>query len=55
MKGDGTSTFLGDFVEECFEVTVNPGDTVFLPAGWIHAVRTVAVDLCVWTVFVLVN
>jgi hypothetical protein len=35
--------FLGDLVSECFELTLNAGNTVLLPGGWIHAVRMLVV------------
>ena len=33
-------TFLGDLTGECIRVDLYPGDTAFIPAGWIHAVWT---------------
>ena len=44
-EGWSTSTlqdtaFLGDLVETCTRVEINPGNTVIIPTGWIHAVFT---------------
>lgn len=33
-------TFLGDQTKECYRVDLSEGDTMFIPAGWIHAVWT---------------
>ena len=33
-------TFLGDLTGDCIRVDLYPGDTAFIPAGWIHAVWT---------------
>lgn len=32
--------FLGDLVPECYEVHLTAGNSLFMPAGWIHAVYT---------------
>ncbi|KNC87550.1 hypothetical protein SARC_00374 [Sphaeroforma arctica JP610] len=32
--------FLGDHVEQCYKVSLFPGNTLFIPSGWIHAVYT---------------
>lgn len=32
--------FLGDLTGDCIRVDLYPGDTAFIPAGWIHAVWT---------------
>ena len=33
-------TFLGDQTKECYRVDLSIGDTMLIPAGWIHAVWT---------------
>lgn len=33
-------TFFSDLVDNCYELTINAGETVMLPSGWIHAVYT---------------
>ena len=33
-------TFLGDQTKECYRVDLSEGDTMLIPAGWIHAVWT---------------
>ena len=33
-------TFLGDQTKECYRVNLSEGDTMLIPAGWIHAVWT---------------
>lgn len=33
-------TFLGDQTKECYRVDLEAGDTMLIPAGWIHAVWT---------------
>ena len=33
-------TFLGEQTKECYRVDLLEGDTMFIPAGWIHAVWT---------------
>ncbi|KAL8823894.1 MAG: hypothetical protein Q9191_005462, partial [Dirinaria sp. TL-2023a] len=33
-------TFLGDQTKECYRVDLSEGDTMFIPAGWVHAVWT---------------
>lgn len=33
-------TFLGNLTGDCIRVDLYPGDTAFIPAGWIHAVWT---------------
>jgi hypothetical protein len=32
--------FLADFVPTCFQINVLPGQTLFIPSGWIHGVYT---------------
>ncbi|OXV07217.1 hypothetical protein Egran_05015 [Elaphomyces granulatus] len=34
------TTFLGDQTKECYRVDLSEGDTMLIPAGWIHAVWT---------------
>ncbi|OKL55629.1 JmjC domain-containing histone demethylation protein 1 [Talaromyces atroroseus] len=34
------TTFLGDQTKECYRVDLEEGDTMLIPAGWIHAVWT---------------
>ena len=35
-----SSTFLGNEVDDCFRVDLSEGDTMLIPAGWIHSVWT---------------
>ncbi|KAF1806074.1 hypothetical protein FB192DRAFT_1425504 [Mucor lusitanicus] len=35
-----STTFLGDEVKECYQVKLTAGNTMIIPAGWIHAVYT---------------
>jgi len=37
--------FLGNLVSECYKVLLHPGQTFFIPTGWIHAVCTPADSL----------
>jgi len=37
-----SETFLGDMVDRCYLLKLTPGQTVFIPTGWIHAVYTPA-------------
>eukprot|EP00005_Dracoamoeba_jomungandri_P005381 CAMPEP_0174257502 /NCGR_PEP_ID=MMETSP0439-20130205/6622_1 /TAXON_ID=0 /ORGANISM="Stereomyxa ramosa, Strain Chinc5" /LENGTH=510 /DNA_ID=CAMNT_0015340603 /DNA_START=254 /DNA_END=1786 /DNA_ORIENTATION=- len=32
--------FFGDFVDSCYKLTINPGNTLLIPSCWIHAVYT---------------
>jgi hypothetical protein len=32
------SSWLGDSVDKVYELTLKPGNTAFIPTGWIHAV-----------------
>lgn len=34
------SIFFGDQVDACYKVIINPGETLFIPTGWIHGVYT---------------
>ena len=34
------STFFGDLADTCFSVTLDAGNTLIIPTGWIHAVHT---------------
>ena len=40
-------TFLGDQTNQCYRVDLNEGDTMLIPAGWIHAVWTPADSLVI--------
>jgi F-box/leucine-rich repeat protein 10/11 len=40
LSGKQGDTFFGDTVKECGRVTLNAGDTFFIPTGWIYAVYT---------------
>uniref|UniRef100_A0A2S2R0T4 [histone H3]-dimethyl-L-lysine(36) demethylase n=1 Tax=Sipha flava TaxID=143950 RepID=A0A2S2R0T4_9HEMI len=40
LSGKQGDIFFGDTVEECGRVSLNAGDTFFIPTGWIHAVYT---------------
>jgi hypothetical protein len=35
-----SNTWLGDMVDQVVKVTLNPGNTMIIPTGWIHAVHT---------------
>lgn len=35
-----SETFFGDIVDDCYRCCVHPGNTLFIPTGWIHAVLT---------------
>ncbi|KAJ1952641.1 JmjC domain-containing histone demethylation protein 1, partial [Dipsacomyces acuminosporus] len=37
---DQAVSFFAEHVKQCFEVHLKPGNTLFIPAGWIHAVFT---------------
>ncbi|KAJ1945906.1 JmjC domain-containing histone demethylation protein 1, partial [Linderina macrospora] len=39
---DQAVSFFAEHVKQCFEVRLKPGNTLFIPAGWIHAVFTPA-------------
>ncbi|XP_029823949.2 lysine-specific demethylase 2B isoform X2 [Ixodes scapularis] len=40
LSGKQGDVFFGETVEKCDRVTLNEGDTFFIPTGWIHAVYT---------------
>lgn len=40
MSGKQSDVFFGDLVERCGRVELHPGNTFFIPSGWIHAVYT---------------
>jgi len=40
MSGKQSDVFFGDLVERCGRVELEPGNTFFIPSGWIHAVYT---------------
>ena len=40
FDGKQQQVFFGDLVEKCGRVELNPGNTFFIPSGWIHAVYT---------------
>jgi len=40
MSGKQSDVFFGDLVERCGRVSLEPGNTFFIPSGWIHAVYT---------------
>ncbi|XP_078342492.1 uncharacterized protein LOC144628287 isoform X2 [Oculina patagonica] len=35
-----SEVFFGDMVKNCYKCSVKPGQTMFIPTGWIHAVFT---------------
>ncbi|RKP15109.1 hypothetical protein BJ684DRAFT_7523, partial [Piptocephalis cylindrospora] len=37
---DQSFTFLGELVDQCVKVELQAGNTMIIPTGWIHAVRT---------------
>ncbi|CAM9752746.1 unnamed protein product [Chrysoparadoxa australica] len=37
---DQSSSFFGDWVDKCYRVCIEEGQTLIIPAGWIHAVFT---------------
>jgi len=40
MSGKQNDVFFGDLVEKCGRAELEPGNTFFIPSGWIHAVFT---------------
>jgi len=40
MSGKQSDHFFGDLVDKCGRVELYPGNTFFIPSGWIHAVYT---------------
>lgn len=49
---DQSTTFLADLVppDECVVCRIEPGQTLFIPSGWIHAVHTPEVCCCSFSV-----
>ncbi|XP_043200889.1 jmjC domain-containing histone demethylation protein 1-like [Amphibalanus amphitrite] len=45
LSGKQGDVFFGDTVERCGRIELRPGDTFFIPTGWIHAVYTPADSL----------
>ncbi|KAI8077607.1 hypothetical protein BDF21DRAFT_421388 [Thamnidium elegans] len=39
-SSDQSTTFLGDLVKDCYSIKIKAGNTMIIPAGWIHAVYT---------------
>lgn len=39
------NTWLGDMVDEVYQIALKPGNTMIIPTGWIHAVHTPADSL----------
>ncbi|KAJ3119245.1 JmjC domain-containing histone demethylation protein 1 [Nowakowskiella sp. JEL0407] len=39
---DQSKTFFGDLMKECYAVSLEAGNTMLIPSGWIHAVYTPA-------------
>lgn len=40
LEGKKVNSFFGDQVDNCCRITVEAGNTFFIPSGWIHAVFT---------------
>ena len=40
MLKNQSELFFGDMVDECYQITLLPGQTMLIPTGWIHAVLT---------------
>ena len=40
LSGRQGDVFFGDVVEKCGMITLEAGNTFFIPSGWIHAVYT---------------
>ena len=40
LSGKQGDVFFGDVVEKCGMITLEAGNTFFIPSGWIHAVYT---------------
>ncbi|KAJ1649523.1 JmjC domain-containing histone demethylation protein 1 [Dispira simplex] len=40
QSADQANVFFADQVKTCYQVTLQPGNTMFIPSGWIHAVYT---------------
>ena len=45
LSGKQSDVFFGDLVDKCGMVTLESGNTFFIPSGWIHAVYTPADSL----------
>ncbi|CAJ0585899.1 unnamed protein product, partial [Mesorhabditis spiculigera] len=45
LKNQSQSGFFGEAVDKCVRVTVKEGNTLIIPAGWIHSVYTPANSL----------
>ena len=44
LSGKQSDSFFGDIVEKCGRVVVQAGNSLMIPAGWIHAVYTPKVN-----------
>ncbi|XP_065674311.1 lysine-specific demethylase 7B isoform X5 [Hydra vulgaris] len=39
-SSDQNQVFFGDKVDKCYKISLQEGNTIFIPSGWIHAVLT---------------